>query len=132
MVFAFCSFFFFFPHAFQRQNLAKIFDFSAHQWVTCTVHDTHKLHFSTTFSLKMGSTALFTHLKIILLQCFQFSIFSFSKISSIQTDPKVLANRLKRILPKIITTEHQSAFTKNCLISDNIIRWFYGPKAGYE
>ena len=34
---------------------------------------------------------------------------------------KVLANKLKRILPKIITTEHQSAFTKNCLISDNIM-----------
>ena len=28
---------------------------------------------------------LFTHLKIILLQCFRFSVFSFSKISSIQT-----------------------------------------------
>ena len=35
----------------------------------------------------MGPTTLFTHLKIILLQCFQFSVFSFSKISSIQTDP---------------------------------------------
>ena len=34
---------------------------------------------------------------------------------------KVLANRLKRILPKIITTEHQSAFTKNHLISNNIM-----------
>ena len=33
---------------------------------------------------------------------------------------KVLANRLKRILPKIIT-EHQSAFTKDHLILDNII-----------
>ena len=33
---------------------------------------------------------------------------------------KVLANRLKRILPQIIT-EHQSAFTKNRLISDNIL-----------
>ena len=31
---------------------------------------------------------LFTHLKIILLQCFQFSIFNFNKISSVQTDPK--------------------------------------------
>ena len=36
-------------------------------WVSCTVHGTHKLHFSATFSLKMGLTALFTHLKIILL-----------------------------------------------------------------
>ena len=36
----------------------------------------------------MGLTVLFTHLKIILLQCFQFSVFSFSKISSIQTDPQ--------------------------------------------
>ena len=37
---------------------------------------THKLHFSTTFSLKMNLTVLFTYLKIILLQC--FSVFSFS------------------------------------------------------
>ncbi|KAL0014213.1 hypothetical protein SO802_001282 [Lithocarpus litseifolius] len=33
---------------------------------------------------------------------------------------KVLANRLKKILPSIIT-KHQSAFTKNHLISDNIL-----------
>ena len=33
---------------------------------------------------------------------------------------KVLANRLKRILPKIII-EHQSAFTKSRFISDNIL-----------
>ena len=37
---------------------------------------THKFHFSTTFSLKMGPTVLFTHLKIILLQ--YFSVFSFN------------------------------------------------------
>ena len=48
---------------------------------------THKFHFWTTFSLKMGSTALFTHLKIILLQCFQFQFSVSTKISSIQTDP---------------------------------------------
>ena len=38
----------------------------------------------------MGPTILFTQLKIILLQCFQFSVFSFqfsATISSIQTDP---------------------------------------------
>ena len=34
---------------------------------------------------------LFIHLKIILLQCFQFSVFNFCKISSIQTDPKFIA-----------------------------------------
>ena len=33
---------------------------------------------------------------------------------------KVLANRLNKILPQIIT-KHQSAFTKSCLISDNIL-----------
>ena len=38
-------------------------------------------------ALKMGLTVLFTHLKIILLQYFQFSVFNFSKINSIQTDP---------------------------------------------
>ena len=37
------------------------------------------------FSLKIGLTALFTHLKIILLQYFQFST-----INDIQTDPKLL------------------------------------------
>ena len=37
---------------------------------------THKFHFSATFSLKMGPTVLFTHLKIILLQ--RFLVFNFS------------------------------------------------------
>ena len=51
---------------------------------------THKFHFSATFSLKMGPTVLFTHLKINLLQYFQFSVFSFNKINSIQTMLKLL------------------------------------------
>ena len=38
--------------------------------------------FSAKTTLKLGLTTLFTHLKIILLQCFQFSA-----ISGIQTDP---------------------------------------------
>ena len=47
----------------------------------------HKLHFSITFLFKMGLTVLFTHLKIISLQCFQFQFSVSAKISSIQTHP---------------------------------------------
>ena len=39
----------------------------------------------------MGPTVLFTHLKIILLQCFQFSVSA--TISSIQMDPRSLSPR---------------------------------------
>ena len=47
-------------------------------WIVheCTVYETHKHHFSAIFSLKLGLTILFTHLKIILLQYFQFSTVS--------------------------------------------------------
>ena len=37
------------------------------------------VHCSSEKKLKIGPTVLFTHLKIILLQCFQFSVFNFSK-----------------------------------------------------
>ena len=43
-----------------------------------------QLLYSEKKKFKFGLTVLFTHLKIILLQYFQFSI-----ISNIQTDPKV-------------------------------------------
>ena len=80
--------FFFFLRAFQANFLlfshycgyylwtvAAIFNFSS--WIVHGVRcsRTHKLYFSAIFSLKMGPTIRFTHLKIILLQC--FSIFSF-------------------------------------------------------
>ena len=42
---------------------------------------------SATFLLKMGPTILFTHLKIISLQCFQFQFSISAKINSIQTHP---------------------------------------------
>ena len=64
--------FFFFP--------ATCFDFSAVNSAPMHCSQVPQTSLSATFSLKMGSTALFTHLKIILLQCFQFSVFSFSKI----------------------------------------------------
>ena len=51
--------------------LAAVVDFSsmnsAYQWVPCTIYGTYKFHFSAIFSLKMGSTELFTRLNIILL-----------------------------------------------------------------
>ena len=47
----------------------------------------HKFHFSATFSLKIGPTVLFIHLKIILLQC--FSVFNY-----IQTNPWYIAFRM--------------------------------------
>ena len=76
-------FFFFFFFFFFSGNGWSVLLWTVH---LCTVHGPHKLHFLLIFSLKMGLIALFTYLKIILLQCFQFSVFSFSKISSIQTD----------------------------------------------
>ena len=56
-----CVFFFFF-----------VFEKSVSQSFMCiyTIHGTHKLLFSTKFSLKIGPTILFTYLKIILLQYF--------------------------------------------------------------
>ena len=60
------AFFFFF---FEACFVAKVL----FQWVLYIVHGTHKPLFSTKLSLKMGLMTLFTFLKIILLQCFQFS-----------------------------------------------------------
>ena len=34
---------------------------------------------NTNVKLKLGPTALFTHLKIMLLQCFQFLVFNFQQ-----------------------------------------------------
>ena len=62
---------------------------------------THKFHFSAIFSLKISPTALFTHLKIILLQCFQFQFSVLAKISSIQMNPLSCTN----ISPLLETNE---------------------------
>ena len=44
-------------------------------WVSCTVHETHKYFFKQN-NFKTGSHGTIYILKIILLQCFQFLIFS--------------------------------------------------------
>ena len=80
-----CVFWFFFFFFLQPHNMTKSTMNSAQMHCLRT----HTFHFSATFLLKMGPIILFTHLKIILLQCFHFQ-FQFSvstKISSIQTDP---------------------------------------------
>ena len=77
---------------FAATHILAFFSFSRKGWLSIVnsarIHClwTHKYHFSIIFLLKMSHTILFTHLKIILLQYFQF--FSFNKISSIQTDQK--------------------------------------------
>ena len=68
-------------------TVAATFDRSSMNSTFMHCSRTHKFHFLSIFSLKIGPTVLFTHLKIILVQYFQFSVFIFSKISSIQTDP---------------------------------------------
>ena len=58
------------------------FGFSRNIWLSLP-WTVHKFHFSATFLLKMGLMILFTHLKIILLQYFQFQFSISATISSI-------------------------------------------------
>ena len=59
------------------------------QETKCTIYRTYS-HFIPKKILKMDPTALFTHLKIILQLCFQFSVFS--KISYIWKNPTHFEN----------------------------------------
>ena len=72
--FFFFSFFFF--SARMNNNCTVHAEGFIVQEAKCTVHRTYN-HFVQKKILKTGITALSTHLKIILLQCFQFSVFSF-------------------------------------------------------
>ena len=56
--------------------------FAEKMWVSWHCLRTHKSHPNTDFNINLGLTILFTHLKIILLQYFQFLA-----INGIQTDP---------------------------------------------
>ena len=78
---------------------------------------THKFHFSTTFSLKMSPTVLFTHLKIILLQYFLFSFFN-----CIQTDPnKCLESTFARLhFP--LSAFFTSSFFSQLQVVDQVFR----------
>ena len=82
-------FFFFFSFMHFRETKFTVYNCSS------TVYALFTESIATLFRikiLKIGLTVLLTHLKIILLQYFQFSVFSFqfsvsTKISSIQTAP---------------------------------------------
>ena len=89
----FFSFFFFFVQP-------AFVDFFTVNNVSVHCLQIHKFHFSAIFSLKMGLTALFIHLKIILLQCFQFQFLVSAKISSIQTYPKSIIRLVKKTMQK--------------------------------
>ena len=105
--FAFCLLFFFF-FLIQPQYLTKSFVnrvFVYYSW-------THKFHFSVTFSLKMGPTILFTYLKIILLQCFQFQFSVSVTISLIQTNPLCLLGR-----PLVVASSYWARYSFASTIS---------------
>ena len=67
------SFFFFFPYTWTTSHGFTV------QGTKITIHALF-INIHTLKNIKMGPTVLFTHLKIILLQYFQFSVFSFSNI----------------------------------------------------
>ena len=80
-------FFFFCACVSKGQNSLFTYCLTLFTHCLCTVYETHS-HFIQKKNLKMGLTVLFTHLKIILLQCFQFSIFNFSKNKLYPNGPK--------------------------------------------
>ena len=88
-----CILSFAFPFFFQRVRIVTTL--FMHMDVLCRTQSALFIGTTTTLFwkkniLKMGPTALFTHSKIILLQCFQFSVFS--KISCIRMDPTYFEN----------------------------------------
>ena len=64
--------------------VAALVDFLSMNSASVYYSRTHKFHFSVIFSLKIGFTILFTHLKIILLQYFQFQQNKFNSIRPIE------------------------------------------------
>ena len=82
-------FFLFFSRVLRRrQNLLFMRQMSLFTHCSSTVYVLFMGPATTLFKkkLKIGPTVLFTHLKIILLQYFQFQFLVSAKISSIQTD----------------------------------------------
>ena len=74
-----CSFHSFVPNyqcAFGLHVERVFLCFAEKWWVPCTVHKTRKYEIQQKKPLKLGPTQYYLYLKIILLQCFQFLVFS--------------------------------------------------------
>ena len=76
---------------------------------------------SVNFKLKLGLIALFIHLKIILLQCFQFSA-----INGIQIDPKLNGIRLKGRRSNNISWPCACIWNSCWLWESETYRWVHG------
>ena len=98
-------FVFFFPAHMNSNCTVHAHGFTV-QETKCTVHRTYN-HFIKKTILKMGPTALFTHLKIIFLEYFQLSFFN--KLCCIQTDSTYFENLTIEYMFFIFST-HMSNF----------------------
>ena len=67
----------------------------------------------------MGPTILFTHLKIILLQCFQFSVFSNNKFNP---------NIPKESEEKVLVFRKDKASDESTSLCQNFIRYLFFMK----
>ena len=68
----------------------------------------------------MGPTILFTHLKIILLQCFQFSVFSNNKLNpnGPVMDVVGLVYDVNPVLRAVMTLRHHSMMLSSQLFQE--------------
>ena len=117
--FAFSLFFFLFLAS------AAVIDQVSSEQLLYIIHGFYQLHFSIIFLLKMGPTILFTHLKIILSQC--FSVFSFNfQFSAVS---KRTLRRKKRMEARIVILIRkallQSSMLKLKVISNVLINCIF-------
>ena len=93
----------------ERLDAAEFFFSCVQSLAVGPMHETHKPLFSIKLSLKIDLTTLFTHLKIILVQCFQFLV-----ISGIQTE---LLEVQKNKKFKILCQNPGASYLFSCVMS---------------
>ena len=84
-----------------------------------------QLLFSTKTTFKLGYTVLFTHLKCILLQCFQFSV-----INGIQTNTKCDCVRQVAFINPKVTVDSSESFSKLPQTISHLLEFFLGSSEG--